>query len=228
MRFTTRGIGWLIFGLVVCCSATEANGFIEKMSTIVLGLVFVAVYVIKQFFDPRRIGWFIAGGVLLAFTVEEGINSDGLFSILLAAVFLFIFYYNNREILNAMMNGESIDEYVEYDEYVDDGRGYPGNGDYRGDYGSGDSFAGEYVPGEPMSGEYIPGEPMDGDYIPRDPMSGDDGYGGTAGSGAQDENFGRNETSWDGQDGDGTMYGGQTSGAGEDVEFEMDMNDGSD
>ena len=69
MKLTPKGIGWLIAGLIICASSTEASGIASKLRTIALGLVYVAVYLIKQVFAPRMIGWFIAGGILLAFVV---------------------------------------------------------------------------------------------------------------------------------------------------------------
>ena len=97
MKFTTKGIGWLIFGVIVCASSTEAYGIAAKLSTIMLGLVFVLVYFLKQLFVPRGIGWFIAGGVLVAFVVEEGLTEEGLISVGIAAACLAVFYFRNRQ-----------------------------------------------------------------------------------------------------------------------------------
>lgn len=100
MRFTTKGIGWLIFGLIVCMSSTESGSFISKVSTIVLGLVFVGVYFIKQVFTPRGIGWFIGGGILIAFAVEEivtGSVSNVVIALIIAALCLGWFYIRNRD-----------------------------------------------------------------------------------------------------------------------------------
>jgi hypothetical protein len=96
MKFTTKGIGWLIFGVIVCASSTEAYGIAAKMSTIMLGLVFVLVYFLKQLFVPRGIGWFIAGGILVAFAVEEGLTDDGLLAVGIAAACLMVFYFRNK------------------------------------------------------------------------------------------------------------------------------------
>ena len=97
MKLTAKGIGWLIFGVIVCASSTEAYGIAAKLSTIALGLVFVAVYLMKQIFVPRGIGWFIAGGVLVAFVVEEGLTEEGLISVGIAAACLAVFYFRNRQ-----------------------------------------------------------------------------------------------------------------------------------
>ena len=53
MKITPKGIGWLIFGVIVCASATEAYGIISALSTLALGFVFILIYVMKQFFKPR-------------------------------------------------------------------------------------------------------------------------------------------------------------------------------
>ena len=52
MRLTKDGIGWLIFGILVVWSCTEANSIPEALSTIALGGVFILIYVIRQFFKP--------------------------------------------------------------------------------------------------------------------------------------------------------------------------------
>lgn len=96
MKLTAKGIGWLIAGLIICASSTESYGIAAKLSTIALGLVFVAVYLMKQVFVPRGIGWFIAGGVLVAFVVEEGLTEEGLISVGIAAACLAVFYFRNR------------------------------------------------------------------------------------------------------------------------------------
>ena len=97
MKLTAKGIGWLIAGLIICASATESYGIAAKLSTIALGLVFVAIYLMKQIFVPRGIGWFIAGGVLVAFVVEEGLTEEGLISVGIAAACLAVFYFRNRQ-----------------------------------------------------------------------------------------------------------------------------------
>ncbi len=105
MKLTAKGIGWLIFGVIVCASSTEAYGIAAKLSTIMLGLVFVLVYFLKQLFVPRGIGWFIAGGILVAFTVEEGLTDDGLLAVGIAAACLMVFYFRNKDGLEAVSGG---------------------------------------------------------------------------------------------------------------------------
>ena len=119
MKITPKGIGWLIFGVLVCASATESTGFLPTLSTLLLGLVFILVYVMKQFFDPRGIGWFIAGGTLVAFCVETGIDSDTVIALGLAIIFLGLFYYYNREALNYIFSGLTVDELNDFG-YVDE------------------------------------------------------------------------------------------------------------
>lgn len=120
MKLSTKGIGWLIAGGIICLSATESYGFRSTLSTIALGMVFILIYVMKQIFDPRGIGWFIAGGVLLAFLVEEGFTEEGLTTLVISTACLVAFYLKNREELQALMNGERIvydDEYYEEEAY---------------------------------------------------------------------------------------------------------------
>jgi hypothetical protein len=117
MKITTKGIGWLIAGLVICASSTEASGIASKLSTIALGLVFVAVYLIKQVFVPRMIGWFIAGGILLAFVVEEGLSEEGWISVGIAAVCLIVFFLLNRDEIEAARAGVTLEDYSEEEEY---------------------------------------------------------------------------------------------------------------
>lgn len=119
MKITPKGIGWLIFGVIVCASATEAYGIISALSTIALGLVFILIYVMKQFFKPRAIGWYILGGVLLAFCIESGANSDTLISAIIAFASLLWFYYRNKDALDYMFSGMTTDEIGDFS-YVDE------------------------------------------------------------------------------------------------------------
>ena len=70
MKFTSKGIGWLIAGLIICYSATQPDDLAGTIGSFLLGLVFVVVYLMKQSFEPAGKGWFIAGGILTAFLVE--------------------------------------------------------------------------------------------------------------------------------------------------------------
>ena len=119
MKITPKGIGWLIFGVIVCASSTEAVGIISALSTIALGLVFILIYVMKQFFKPRGLGWYIFGGMLLAFCIESGANSDTLIAAVLAFASLLWFYYRNREALDYMFSGMTTDEIGDFS-YVDE------------------------------------------------------------------------------------------------------------
>lgn len=119
MKITPKGIGWLIFGVIVCASATEAIGIVSALSTMALGLVFILIYVMKQFFKPRGIGWYIFGGMLLAFCIESGANSDTLIAGVLGFACLLWFYYRNREALDYMFSGMTTDEIGDFS-YVDE------------------------------------------------------------------------------------------------------------
>ena len=107
MKITPKGIGWLIFGVIVCASATEAYGIISALS------------VMKQFFKPRGLGWYILGGMLVAFCIESGANSDTLISAALAFASLLWFYFRNREALDYMFSGMTSDEIGDFS-YVDE------------------------------------------------------------------------------------------------------------
>ena len=112
MRFTSKGIGWLIAGGIICAAAVGDDSLTSAAGTALFGLVFIAVYFIKQYFDPAGIGWFIAGGILLAFSAETMLGvtggifknsfldrdslSDVLISLVIAAGCLFAFYKRNQ------------------------------------------------------------------------------------------------------------------------------------
>lgn len=145
MRLGTSGIGWLIFGIIVCASYSEADGLPAKLSTIALGLVFVAVYLIKNWFDPRYKALFILGGMLIAFSIENGKDPDTVTALCIASVFLCIFYFINKDVINAWLEGASITDYPydeEYEEYAEeeesgehgepDGNGIPADGNESG------------------------------------------------------------------------------------------------
>ena len=48
MKFTGKGIGWLIAGALVCVSAFPGDSIGGILSTVAIGLVFIAVYLMKQ------------------------------------------------------------------------------------------------------------------------------------------------------------------------------------
>jgi hypothetical protein len=164
MKFTTKGIGWLIFGVIVCASSTEAYGIAAKMSTIMLGLVFVLVYFLKQLFVPRGIGWFIAGGVLVAFTVEEGLSDEGLMAVGIAAACLMVFYFRNKDGLEAVSGGT-----IEY--YPDEETG----GDAV-DPDAAPAYDPDAAPGEDPYA--MPDSPVEEYQEPERPDEGDDPSGG--------------------------------------------------
>lgn len=120
MKLSTKGLGWLIFGLLVIASSTESYGLKSKLSTIALGAVFVAVYLMKQYFRPRLYGLFIAGGVLLAFCIEADHDSSLVYSFILACVFMALFYLKNRNSVNDMIDtvDSAGDEELENFDYV--------------------------------------------------------------------------------------------------------------
>lgn len=112
MRFSGKGVGWLIAGALICCSMTEADSVASAAGTVALGFVFIAIYLMKQKFDPSGIGWFIAGGILTAFCFEEMLGVIGgfvtrfsivkddlstiLISVIIALGCLYMFYRSNR------------------------------------------------------------------------------------------------------------------------------------
>lgn len=160
MKFTTKGIGWLIFGVIVCASSTEAYGIAAKMSTIMLGLVFVLVYFLKQLFVPRGIGWFIAGGVLVAFAVEEGLTDDGLLAVGIAAACLMVFYFRNKDGLEAVSGGTI--------EYYPDEESCGGEGDTD----AAPAYDPDAAPGEDPYA--MPDSPVEEYQEPESPDKGDD------------------------------------------------------
>ncbi len=164
MKLTAKGIGWLIAGLIICASATESYGIAAKLSTIALGLVFVAVYLMKQIFVPRGIGWFIAGGVLVAFVVEEGLSEEGWISVGIAAACLMVFYFRNKDGLEAASGGT-----IEY--YPDEE-----TGDESVDPNAAPAYDPDAAPGEDPYA--MPDSPAEGYQEPERPDEGDDPSGG--------------------------------------------------
>lgn len=126
MKLTARGIGWLIAGVLVCCSMTETDSIASAAGTLGIGITFIAVYLMKQKFDPSGIALFIVGGIFGAFTLEETLNfiygfvsrlpvvKDDLSTILLGGFVtvgcFYAFYRMNKGAL----------EYGEYNDYHDD------------------------------------------------------------------------------------------------------------
>ena len=118
MKLTTKGIGWLIFGVLLVASSTEASGLMATLSTIVWGLFFIGIYVMRQFFKPHGIFWYIGGSTLLSFCVESGANSDTLIAMVIGVILMGIFYINNEEELRMMMDG--IVSEVDYNDPLED------------------------------------------------------------------------------------------------------------
>lgn len=132
MKFGTKGIGWLIAGALVCVSAFPGDSIASVLSTVAIGLTFIAVYVMKQRFSPVAIAWFIAGGILIAFCVDclfemtagvfsgSGADAGGLSDMLIGAICafgcMFMFYRRNTK---AMADAaDSKDEEFTYQETV--------------------------------------------------------------------------------------------------------------
>lgn len=125
MRFTSKGIGWLIAGAIIGATAVESSSWASAAGTLMIGLVFAAVYVIKQFFAPKGIGWFIAGGIFLAFSVEtllgvtgrllknsffdRGDLSSTLIGLIISCACLFAFYKSNKHAVDGMASDMGID-----------------------------------------------------------------------------------------------------------------------
>ena len=117
MKLTFKGIGWLIFGLLIIASSFETYGWADKLSTIGIGLTLVLVYVMKQFFKPRWYGFFIAGGILASFCFYNGANRELIMPLTLAVVFLGIFYLKNKEPVDNMMDGIDSQENSELENF---------------------------------------------------------------------------------------------------------------
>ena len=126
MKLDSKGIGWLIAGGVICASSFPGKDVGDMMSTILIGLTFIAVYAMKQKFRPVGLGWFIAGGIFFAFTMDiifeaaaglfsRGSDDAGLLSSImiggaLTFFFLLMFYHRNREVLQDVANGADYSE----------------------------------------------------------------------------------------------------------------------
>ena len=112
MQFTSKGIGWLIVGGIICATAIGTDSFASAVGMLMFGLVFVAVYFIKQLCDPKGLGWFIFGGILLAFCIDTMLGvtggllrdsildredlSDVLIALIMALGCMFAFYRKNK------------------------------------------------------------------------------------------------------------------------------------
>ena len=136
MKLSREGIGWLIFGILVCMSSVETGDIAGTIGNLAIGLVFIAVYFIKQKFDPFGIGWFIAGGILLAFCLEQlvgimcgiitrfsilpGDLSDMLIGFIVAVICLYVFYRKNKDELEdvAYAIGDMDDHEPPYEEEI--------------------------------------------------------------------------------------------------------------
>ena len=130
MKLSSKGIGWLIAGALVCASAFPGSGIADVMSTIMIGLVFIAVYVMKQRFRPAGIGWFIGGGILLAFCVDLffdmagglfsqiGLDAGGLSDLFIGLICafgcMFMFYRKNKEVIADVADGADYSEESEF------------------------------------------------------------------------------------------------------------------
>ena len=131
MKLDSKGIGWLIAGVVICASSFPGTGVADMISTLLIGFTFIAVYVMKQKFKPAGLGWFIAGGIFFAFTMDivfeaaaglfsRGSDDAGLLSSImiggaLTFFFLMMFYHRNREVLHDVANGADYSDYDDKD-----------------------------------------------------------------------------------------------------------------
>lgn len=113
MKFSTNGIGWLIVGVLICLSAVESYGLDDIVSQILLGLIPIAIYLMKQIFEPAGKGLFIFGGIFFAFGTDTAIDviktflrdhridrddlSTVLFAMFVSGLLLYLFYRRNKE-----------------------------------------------------------------------------------------------------------------------------------
>lgn len=120
MKLTWKGIGWLVFGIMMMAASTSAYGIAEKISDIGIGLTFVAVYVMKQIFKPRMYGFFIAGGIMLSFCIYNGINEELIMPLAIAVACLGAFYVLNKRSVDAIVDDiDSLgDDEIENFDYV--------------------------------------------------------------------------------------------------------------
>ena len=120
MKLTFKGIGWLIFGLLIIASSFETYGWADKLSTIGIGLTLVLVYVMKQIFKPRMYGFFIAGGIMLSFCIYNGINEELIMPLAIAVACLGAFYVLNKRSVDAIVDDvDSLgDDEIENFDYV--------------------------------------------------------------------------------------------------------------
>ena len=130
MKFTGKGIGWLIAGALVCVSAFPDDRVGGILSTVAIGVVFIAVYLMKQRFRPAGLGWFIGGGILIAFCIDclfeilggvfshtgtdAALLSDMLIGFICACGCMFMFYRKNKEVLEDVANGMDYSEESEF------------------------------------------------------------------------------------------------------------------
>lgn len=137
MKWTGKGVGWLIAGALICVSAFPGEDIADMISTIMIGLVFIAIFLMKQRFEPRGLGWFIGGGILIAFCMDMlfGIAggffssisadssdlSDMLIGFICACGCMFMFVRKNKPILDGTDYEESEFPYQEevFKEYTD-------------------------------------------------------------------------------------------------------------
>ena len=103
-----KGIGWLIIGVLICTAAAGDDSFRSGLSTVLMGLVFIIVFLIKQKYYPVGTGWFIAGGLVMAYLPEAQGSFDMMVGFAAGAVLLGIFFYMNWEIVQMM--SEDLDE----------------------------------------------------------------------------------------------------------------------
>ncbi len=145
MKFTSKGIGWLIAGLIICYSATQPDDLAGTIGSFLLGLVFVVVYLMKQSFDPAGKGWFIAGGILTAFLVETTIETlaetfrghpfdkDDLSTILIVLVIVcgcfYVFYRKNKYEIDEAAGEFGVGDYPDYARYGEKEEAEPDTGE---------------------------------------------------------------------------------------------------
>lgn len=136
MKLTRKGIGWLIAGLIICYSATQPDDLAGTIGSFLLGLVFVAVYLMKQIFEPAGKGWFIAGGIMTAFLVETTMETlaetfrghpfdkDDLSTILIVLAIVcgcfYAFYRRNKYEIDEAAGEFGIGDYPDYARYEED------------------------------------------------------------------------------------------------------------
>ena len=108
--FHKRGIGYLVFGLLVFFSYSEAQNYKEAICYIVCGFLMVMLFLIMNKYKLYRNGFYAIGVIFLTYSIQEQSVIECWLSMIIGVLFLILYYRINIEQFSGKIPADIIDK----------------------------------------------------------------------------------------------------------------------